>query len=83
MPMRKKTAGASATSETNTTPAAKRRGRPPKNAAPTAAPAKRGRKPSAAKTKRSAKTTKTTARGKNLLFALDIGTRSVIGIVAH
>lgn len=108
MPIRKKTAGASAASETNTTPAAKRRGRPPKNAAPTAAPAKRGRKPGAAKTERSAKTTKTTARsrrpktavpfeippsaargaahpssrGKNLLFALDIGTRSVIGIVA-
>ena len=53
------------------------------------APKKRGpkkgstRKPSAKKAAETAKTSKKTAEKKKHLFALDIGTRSVIGIVAE
>ena len=58
---------------------------PPAEPAPKKRGPKKGstRKPSAKKAAETAKTSKKTAEKKKHLFALDIGTRSVIGIVAE
>ncbi|MGN0608446.1 MAG: cell division protein FtsA [Oscillospiraceae bacterium] len=73
--------GAEAVKEAAPAPEKKKRGRKPASSKETAAAAKKGKTAKTTRSKPAAKSVKKRSQGEDEIFALDIGTRNVVGIL--